>query len=39
VDAFLKLKSKVFNEFQNFKELVENEPNCHITTHRLDNGR
>jgi hypothetical protein len=34
----LKLKSKVFNEFQNFKSLVEKELGCHITSLRPDNG-
>jgi hypothetical protein len=35
---FLKLKSDVFKEFQNFKALVENESGCHITSLRSDNG-
>jgi transposase InsO family protein len=35
---FLKLKSDVFKEFQNFKALVENESGCHITFLRYDNG-
>jgi hypothetical protein len=35
---FLKLKSNVFKEFQKFKALVENEPGCHITSLRSDNG-
>jgi len=35
---FLKLKSDVFKEFQNFKALVENESGCHITSLRYDNG-
>jgi hypothetical protein len=35
---FLKLKSDVFKEFQNFKELVKNESGFHITSLRSDNG-
>jgi transposase InsO family protein len=35
---FLRLKSDMFKEFQNFKELVENESGCHITSLRSDNG-
>jgi len=35
---FLKLKYKVFNEFQKFKTLVEKESGCHITSLRFDNG-
>ena len=29
---FLRLKSDVFKEFQNFKAFVENESGCHITS-------
>lgn len=36
--CFLKLKSEVFNEFEKFKALVEEESGCHITTLRSDNG-
>jgi transposase InsO family protein len=35
---FLKLKSEVFNEFQEFKALVEKESRCYIATLRSDNG-
>jgi hypothetical protein len=35
---FLKLKSEVFNEFENFKALVEKEFGCHITSLRSNNG-
>jgi len=35
---FLKLKSDVFSEFQRFKDLVEKESGCNITTLGSDNG-
>ena len=34
----LKLKSGVFNEFQNFQAIVERESICHITTLESNNG-
>jgi hypothetical protein len=34
---FLKLKYKVFNEFQKFQALVEKELGFHITTFRSNN--
>jgi hypothetical protein len=35
---FLKLKYKVFNEFQKFKALVKKNSGCHITSLRSNNG-
>ena len=37
--SFVMLKSEVFVEFQIFKELVEKEFGCPITTLRFDNGK